>query len=212
MKWVTLLVIFSINESFVIIKQCLKPNVKPTFAFPTKSSGAKGPVETFFCEECGAEHIKWVGRCAACKEWNTVKAFRVASKSRSVDTLPPLDKRSSSKGWLPTISSGDSPMVLMSSINLTMNTQRLNCWSTEVNRVLGGGLVRGSVILLAGEPGIGKSTLLLQLVSSLAKSATESVLYVSGEETAEQIVSRAQRLQLSSDGVYILCEVDADTI
>ena len=180
------------------------------FAFPARGSSPKAPVDTFLCEECGMEHIKWVGRCSGCKEWNTVKPFRVLAQKSGLSAMPVIDKRSGTRGWLPTTSTGTSAFIEMSNVNISGTSTRIKSWSCELDRVLGGGLVKGSVVLLAGEPGIGKSTLLLQLVTSLRKRETDIVVYVSGEETVEQIVSRAQRLQLPHGGVYLLCETDAD--
>lgn len=185
-------------------------------SFPSRpSTNKKGVnVETFFCDNCGTEHIKWVGRCNACKEWNTVKLFNSGSSSRIKTSLMPLDTRTKTDNkvaW-----AGQQLMtslIPMASINITEGTRRMKTASTEVNRVLGGGFVKGSVLLLAGEPGVGKSTLLLQIASNLVSiSSSSTVLYVSGEETAEQIAMRANRLGLPIDNMYIMCEVDADRI
>jgi DNA repair protein RadA/Sms len=164
------------------------------------------------------------GRCTVCKEWNTVKPFKAAKLSRT--GLDPL--RLGGIGSSSSLSSnnslqfrpwygneGSSPgMVSMDSVDLNTVTYRIPLFSKELNRVLGGGLVRGSVTLLAGDPGIGKSTLLLQLASSISSGTNgaedRSVVYISGEETPEQIASRAQRLGLSSKGVYLICDIDAD--
>lgn len=184
----------------------------PLYSFPKKGSSAKGPTETFVCEECGMEHIKWVGRCSGCNEWNTVKPFRVPSQQSARNLV--IDKRSNVKGWVPSQSGNQNinSIVEMSAVNISVVSSRLKSWSQEFDRVVGGGLVKGSVVLLAGEPGVGKSTLLLQLVTSLRKDETDTLVYVSGEETAEQIVTRAQRLKLKYDGVYVMCEVDADIV
>lgn len=104
----------------------------------------------------------------------------------------------------------NSSIVRMDSIDINLASARIKLFSSELDRVMGGGLVKGSVVLLAGEPGIGKSTILLQLAASIAKQ--ESVVYISGEENAEQVVSRATRLGLPSDNLYLLCETDTEII
>lgn len=100
----------------------------------------------------------------------------------------------------------------MDAVNASNASVRMGLFSDEVNRVLGGGLVDGSVLLLAGEPGIGKSTIIVQIASHLALNAMKSVVYVSGEETAEQITSRVHRLSLSTRGVMLMSEIEVDTI
>lgn len=198
-----------------------------------------GPEEKFVCESCGVEHIRWVGRCDSCGEWNTVKAF----KASRVNPMLPLDPRgsssatrirtqggklsgltspsmsssrtSSSASWSPSGTGAlkyNSSVLELSRVNVSQATSRVKLWSSELNRVLGGGLVRGSATLLAGEPGIGKSTLLAQLASSLARSSPGGVVYISGEENAEQIAARAHRLGLPVDNVYLLCDTDVDYV
>jgi DNA repair protein RadA/Sms len=98
----------------------------------------------------------------------------------------------------------------MSTIDSRDSALRLALSSEELGRVLGGGLVKGSTILLAGEPGIGKSTLLLQLANDLVAKKYGSVVYLSGEENPQQVAARALRLQLGTDGIYLLCETDTD--
>jgi len=111
-----------------------------------------------------------------------------------------------SVAWLPTQQMG---MVPMRSVDLHAATARLALTSNETNRVLGGGLVKGSAVLLAGEPGVGKSTLMMQLAEDVA-SRWGPVVYVSGEENAQQIAARAARLGLATDDIYLICDVDAD--
>jgi DNA repair protein RadA/Sms len=94
---------------------------------------------------------------------------------------------------------------------MTKEIQRIHLWSEEVNNVLGGGLVRGSAVLIAGDPGVGKSTLLLQLSASVAETSSSGVVYLSGEENAEQILSRVHRLGLSPKNIFLLCDTDADS-
>ena len=143
------------------------------------------------------------------KEFRTPKTssldvldIRAAGSTRKRSALG----SSSSAPWL---LSGEM-MVPMKSIQLNYSTQTLPIFSSEVNRVLGGGLVKGSVILLAGEPGIGKSTLLLQLASSVVQDCKGKVVYLSGEENSEQIAARAKRLQLNTDDIFLICDIDAD--
>lgn len=156
------------------------------------------------------EHIKWAGRCTACKEWNTIKEMKISRAA-----LKPLDTRSAtghqSPTWLPqTEQSGR--LIEMSSVDLQSATERFQLDSGELNRVLGGGLVRGSVVLLAGEPGIGKSTLIIQMAHHFASQSMGRVVYVSGEENPQQIVARANRLQLSTNNIFLICGADTDRI
>jgi len=156
------------------------------------------------------EHIKWAGRCTACKEWNTIKEMKISRTA-----LKPLDTRSAtshqSPTWLPqTEQSGR--LIEMSSVDLQSATERFQLDSVELNRVLGGGLVRGSVVLLAGEPGIGKSTLIIQMAHHFASQSMGRVVYVSGEENPQQIVARANRLHLSTNNIFLICGADTDHI
>lgn len=144
--------------------------------------------KTFVCQQCGLESPKWFGRCPECGEWNSFKEI----------SLPEAIKDSSGKIKKVT------PQTL-SSISLEKKP-RLNTGNQELDRVLGGGLVPGSLVLVAGEPGIGKSTLLLQLASFLGG------LYVSGEESLTQIKLRAERLKLNSQDLLLLAETDLNSI
>lgn len=148
----------------------------------------------WFCNNCGADFPRWEGKCPACGEWNTMVEEKVASTANSRSrTL---------------LASSASRPVKVSEIEATTE-QRITMPSGELNRVLGGGLVAGSIILIGGEPGIGKSTLVLQNILSI-KSRT--VLYVSGEESASQLRMRADRLGRLSDTCYIVCETSLDAI
>ncbi|MBO5019229.1 MAG: DNA repair protein RadA [Clostridia bacterium] len=148
----------------------------------------------YICSECGYESAKWVGKCPGCGAWNTMEEeISVASKtasvsytSRSIATAKPLSE----------ISYLDEPRFVTS--------------ISELDRVLGGGIVKGSVILLSGDPGIGKSTILLQICNALQQSL--KILYVSGEESAIQIKMRAGRLGVNSDSVSIMTETDVQSI
>lgn len=109
--------------------------------------------------------------------------------------------------------SAATSLIPLESVDLDASTFRLELFSDEMNRVLGGGLMKGSIVLLAGDPGIGKSTLILQLASNIANSETateRSVVYISGEETPEQIAARAKRLGLSAKNIYLICDIDVD--
>ena len=150
---------------------------------------------TFFCQNCGTQYAKWQGQCNACKEWNTI-AEEIVQKQEKV-------------AWKsePT-TAGKAPKPLR--INEIDSTQeiRLDTSDNELNRVLGGGIVPGSLILLGGEPGIGKSTLLLQISLSLPYKT----LYVSGEESQKQIKMRAERITPNGDNCYILTETKTQNI
>ncbi len=149
----------------------------------------------YVCEQCGYDSPKWVGRCPACGEWNTMKEIRLGTK-KSTSSVP-----------LP--SSTDNAPVPVNKIDAQAEP-RVDMGDGELNRVLGGGLVPGSLVLLGGEPGIGKSTLVLQTVLRLPD---KRVLYVSGEESARQIKLRADRLCPElSDNILILCETSLEKI
>jgi DNA repair protein RadA/Sms len=192
-------------------------------------ASSKAPKEIFFCDQCGVEHIKWEGRCTSCREWNTVKPFKAAKlgnigigdtrqlKANPLSSINGLVSgstlQSSYSPWVGHAIGGPATMIPMEDVELNVTTYRLKLFSDEMNRVLGGGLVRGSVSLLAGDPGIGKSTLLLQLASSIAndKSAMDrTVVYISGEENPEQIAARAKRLNLSAKKTFLICDIDVD--
>ncbi|MBD5262977.1 MAG: DNA repair protein RadA [Bacteroides sp.] len=156
---------------------------------------AKSAIKSvYFCNSCGYESPKWMGRCPACGEWNTFVEEKVSAK-----------KQSRQKGLLAT--EGARPIKL-SEIE-PLDEPRIHMPSEELNRVLGGGLVAGSLTLLGGEPGIGKSTLLLQNILSIRN---RRILYVSGEESASQLKLRADRLGKVSDNTFILTETQLDRI
>ena len=149
------------------------------------------------CRECGAKSSKWSGQCHDCGGWNTLEESSMSSSSK-------LNRFS---GYADQAGSADVEVLSEVEIKRLVRTKS---GSNELDRVLGGGIVPGSAILLGGDPGIGKSTLLLQVIAIL--SETSSVLYVSGEESAQQVSRRATRLQLSVDKVKILCEISLETI
>ena len=149
----------------------------------------------FFCQNCGTQFAKWQGQCTSCKEWNTI----------TEEIIEKPEKHS----WKSTdsLNSKASKPLKINEIDTSVE-QRLDTKNTELNRVLGGGIVPGSLILLGGEPGIGKSTLLLQI----ALQMPYKLLYVSGEESQKQIKMRAERIQSTTDNCYILTETKTQNI
>ena len=149
---------------------------------------------SFFCQNCGTQYAKWQGQCNACKEWNTIVEEVIQKEEKS--------------GWKPASEVRKAPKPLK--INEIDSSQevRMNTLDGELNRVLGGGIVPGSLTLLGGEPGIGKSTLLLQISLKLPYKT----LYVSGEESQKQIKMRAERITPNGDNCYILTETKTQNI
>ena len=152
------------------------------------------PKTVFVCQQCGKESPKWLGRCPSCQEWN--------SFVQTIVTAP-----SAAATWL--YSEENTPREL--SRLKTETSPRLIFPSAELNRVIGGGLVLGSLVLVGGDPGIGKSTLLLQVSSAVAERGG-TVVYVSGEESSQQIKLRAERLGIGGDRLYILPETNVEII
>lgn len=154
----------------------------------------------FFCQSCGFETAKWQGRCPSCGEWNTIVEEPKPEKGGHVQHLW---RRDAGTGRV------ERPApVLIHEVSYE-SSDRVTTTDSELNRVLGGGIMPGSVVLIGGEPGIGKSTLMLQIALSLAHL---KVLYVSGEESAQQIKMRADRLAAHSDNCYLLTETDLSVI
>ncbi len=147
----------------------------------------------FVCQQCGREELKWLGRCPSCNEWNSFYEQKIAAPARSPRPA----------------SSANQPQEL--SQVAAESADRFPLPMQEFNRVLGGGIVPGSLVLAGGDPGIGKSTLLLQ-VSSLVAQTHGRVVYVSGEETQHQIKLRAERLGIKGDNLFLLAETDLNTI
>ena len=147
----------------------------------------------FVCNECGAESGKWLGRCPDCNAWNSIVEFRVPTEPRGGERMV---------GYA---GAGASEIKTLGDIELA-ELPRISTGAEEFDRVLGGGLVPGSAILIGGHPGAGKSTLLLQVLCHLAR--TLPALYVTGEESLQQVAMRAQRLQLPSDRLKLLSETD----
>jgi len=154
---------------------------------------------SYSCTECGAHHARWLGRCPTCGGWSTLVEQSDAPAPRGAEFL------ASSPGLAPSI----KPVVLRDVAS--GGAPRLQTGIGELDRVLGGGLVPGSVVLLGGEPGIGKSTLALQLAASL-QALGSTVLYVSGEESVEQIRLRAERLPALPEDMVLLAETRAEAI
>ena len=156
---------------------------------------AKGKTTVYFCQNCGYESGKWLGQCPGCREWNTF-----------VEEM--IDKKSVGKGRT---SDGELARAVPLSAIEMRNEERVSTKLRELDRVLGGGIVQGSLILVGGDPGIGKSTLLLQVCRNLAMQKI-SVLYISGEESLQQIKLRAERIGTFEDSLSLLCETNLETI
>jgi DNA repair protein RadA/Sms len=151
---------------------------------------------TFVCTECGGESLRWAGQCPHCQAWNTLQEFQVR-------------KAASGRGAQKAVGAGSKPIAL-SEIASDGAPRRPLVWD-ELNRVLGGGIVPGSLVLVGGEPGVGKSTLLMHAAAQVAHQGGR-VLYVSGEESAQQVRMRAQRLGALESGIFLLAENDLDAI
>lgn len=144
----------------------------------------------FVCRECGYQNAKWLGKCPSCSSWNTLEETVSLVSSKSAKSNPTVNMPSR-------IDEIDTESEI-----------RFKTGIDELDRVLGGGLVQGSLVLVGGDPGIGKSTLLLQICKSMKKK----ILYISGEESEKQIKLRAQRLGVSSDNIYLVSETDVETV
>ncbi len=155
---------------------------------------AKAKTTVFFCQSCGYESSKWMGQCPGCKEWNTFVEETV-------------DKKSVGKTRAAV---SETKPVPLSAIEASTD-ERISTQMSELDRVMGGGIVSGSLVLVGGDPGIGKSTLLLQVCRNLAAQKID-VLYISGEESLQQIKIRAQRVGSFEDSLHLLCETNLDTI
>lgn len=149
----------------------------------------------YICSNCGYQSSNYLGKCPQCDSWGTMEEKTISKNGSSSSAHPTRS--------LQTIAPQPITQIKYSS------SQRLDLKDTELNRVLGGGLVVGSVVLIGGEPGIGKSTLLLQVALSCKQ---DKILYVSGEESSEQIKLRQMRMNISSDNCYVLCSTDVDQI
>jgi len=160
---------------------------------------AKGKTTVFFCQECGFEASKWLGQCPGCKQWNTFVEETVSVTEKGMGgtkrTKTPAERR--------------EPVTLSSVV--MSEDERVSTRIEELDRVLGGGIVPGSLILVGGDPGIGKSTLLLQACRNLSTD-NRKVLYISGEESLKQIKIRADRIGNFSDFLMLLCETNLEII
>ena len=154
---------------------------------------AKGKKTVYFCQNCGHEETKWLGQCPACKEWNTFVEEKVIASS--VTSGIKTDR--------------EIQIVSLSEVNAD-DQDRITTGMAELDRVLGGGIVPGSLVLVGGEPGIGKSTLLLQVCQKLSEN--RSVLYISGEESLSQIKLRANRMGTFQENLKLLCETNLAAI
>jgi DNA repair protein RadA/Sms len=152
---------------------------------------------TFVCTDCGGESLRWAGQCPHCQAWNTLQEFQVR-------------KAAPGKGAARARSTAGAKPIALSEIESDGAPRRPLGWD-ELNRVLGGGVVPGSIVLVGGEPGVGKSTLLMHAAAQIAQGGGR-VLYISGEESAQQVRMRAQRLGALESGIYLLAENDLDLI
>jgi len=150
----------------------------------------------FICSECGYQTTKWMGKCLGCGSWNTLTETVIADAPKSVSAQKPI------------VSAASTPKTIRD-----VEIDRYTRYSTgmkELDRVLGGGIVRGSLILVGGDPGIGKSTILLQICENASKD--KKILYVSGEESEGQIKIRAERLNVNSENLYLVTETDMESV
>ena len=148
----------------------------------------------FFCQNCGHQSPKWLGKCPSCEEWNRFAEEEI----RAIDPAGPAG-----------IQFNEAPLPIDEIV--ADEKERMMTGISEMDRVLGGGIVNGSVTLVGGDPGIGKSTLLLQVVNNLAEKDLK-ILYISGEESAKQIKLRGKRIGASSKNIFVLVEIDLDSI
>ncbi len=149
----------------------------------------------FFCQSCGAQHSKWMGKCPSCGEWNTLVEEVIVREDKTALRSSFRDLKKSTP-------------VKITGITLSHDT-RIDTHDQELNRVLGGGMVPGSLVLIGGEPGIGKSTLMLQVA---LQCTDHQILYISGEESEQQIRMRAERLGITNDQCFILTETNTQSI
>ncbi len=155
---------------------------------------------TYFCQSCGTQHNKWIGKCTSCNEWNTLVEEKVQKETKN-DRLQVFSSNKNPK-------TGSNKSVLLQDVGL-QEYPRIAVPGKELTRVLGGGIVPGSLVLFGGEPGIGKSTLMLQLALRLKNL---KILYVSGEESEQQIKMRAERIGVTTDSCFILQETNTQHI
>ena len=152
----------------------------------------------YVCTDCGAEHSRWQGQCATCSAWNTLTEIKLTTSVKSTTTA--------SKGYSGAVG---GQVKSISDVNLA-EVPRISSRMSELDRVLGGGIVPGSVVLIGGDPGVGKSSILLQVMCEL--SAEHNVLYVTGEESLQQVALRAKRMQLPDQNLRLFTETDVELI
>lgn len=151
----------------------------------------------YVCNQCGYETSKWNGKCPNCGEWNTFEECQTTTHKAASGSSVSIRDISDS-------------ILNISAVDASFDEVRYSTGLNELDRVLGGGLVKGSLVLLGGEPGIGKSTLLLQICEHMGEDHT--ILYVSGEESVRQIKLRAQRLGVTNENLYLLAQTDCEAI
>lgn len=151
----------------------------------------------YVCTECGYQSAKWLGKCPSCSEWNTLEEQILVDEKKTKSVSTPYTGKS-------------TPAVRLNKLEAP-DYMRIKTGTDELDRVLGGGLVSGSVVLISGEPGIGKSTLLMQICGTIADEG-KKILYVSGEESPSQLKMRANRLGINSENLYIQTETNLDLI
>ena len=150
----------------------------------------------YICSACGAVHLRWAGKCPECGEWNSLEEVTVRAPEKSRSSMAPVETMSKPVALPSVAQEGQSRLALR---------------MVELSRVLGGGIVPGSCVLVGGDPGIGKSTLLLQMAADVAQSGG-TVLYVSAEESAHQIGRRAARLGIRDERLLVLAEIVVEAI
>lgn len=153
----------------------------------------------YFCQNCGYESAKWLGKCPSCNQWNTFVEELIQKEN----------KKTAANDWQSYHTDGSSKKTQLLNTVITKETPRITTTDSELNRVLGGGIVPGSIVLVAGEPGIGKSTLFLQMGLQMQEGIT---LYISGEESEQQIKMRADRLNMQNENFYLLTETSTQVI
>jgi DNA repair protein RadA/Sms len=157
----------------------------------------------YVCQQCGGEQNKWVGKCPDCGAWNSLEETTEQPQAATQQRRPTVASKAA-------IAQGTHTPLALPAIQ-PLNQERISVGYAEVDRVLGSGLVAGSLILIGGEPGIGKSTLLLQVAGKIS-ATTGIVLYVSGEESIEQVKMRAERLDITGEQLYLLASIDLEVI
>ena len=157
----------------------------------------------YLCSECGYESSRWYGKCPSCGQWNTLE-------EQLKETAPSASSVRASRGSVQRIPLSDSDLPTPIREITTADEPRYSTGMGELDRVLGGGIVKGSLSLLGGDPGIGKSTILLQICEYMGRNL--KILYVSGEESRRQLKLRAMRLGVDSENLFVLAETDVERV